>query len=187
MAGAEALIAELELTGRAVVRARRDGLWLAILGALGFTAIGGLLLAGWIEDPGWTTAHLLLVGGAAVLFFGVVGVPTLVWRSATASRSLVVTAEALELADGSIVRWPDVRSAKVVSVLGQRIAVLLPRSERIDEHRRRLRPVARLLAALNGAVLRERSPVALPAQLQLAPAELLRLVQHARRLGGHLR
>ncbi|WP_405219580.1 hypothetical protein [Agrococcus sp. Ld7] len=184
---ADGAIEELERTGRVVVRAAVGGIAAAILGALGFAAIGALLIWPWLSEPNWEATPAAVIGSAALIFFGVIGVPTLVWRWATASRSIVLTSEGAVLAGGSRVRWSHVRFARLMTILGQRFTVLLPRAERAADQLRGLPPIARLGAVLNGWLVRERAPVALPTQLELPAAELLRLVQHARRLGGHLR
>lgn len=184
---AEAAIDELERTGRVAVRSEAGGIALVLLGSLAFAAFGALLVVPWLSEPSWMAVPAFLLGSVSFGFFGVYGVPTLIWRWATASRSIVVTPDGAELAGGSRVRWAHVRSARLMTLVGQRFAVLLPRPERVPDQLRALSPPARRGAVLNGWLLRERAPVALPTQLELSPAELLRLVQHARRLGGHLR
>lgn len=185
MQDADAAITELERTGRAVVRSRTGGVALALLGAVAFTAAGAALVALWLVEPSWPQVPGLVAGAAGVLFFGVVGVPTLVWRWATAARSITITADEATLAGGSRMRWALVRSARVASVMGQRFVVLLPRDE--PDALRGLSPLVRVLSRWNGRLLGEPAAVALPVQVALSPAALLRLVQHARRRGGHLR
>lgn len=180
----QAAIDELDRSGSVRVGSRRGGLLLAVLGALLFTAVSAWLLAGFFVEPSWWAVPRLLAGGVGVLFFGIIGVPTLLWRWATAQRSITVTTQGLALAGGSRIAWQHVRSAKLATVFGQRFAVLLPRDE--PDAQAGLTPLARLLARWNGWLLREASPIALPAQVELAPDALLQLVQHARRRGGHL-
>jgi hypothetical protein len=184
---ADAAIEELERSGRVVVRAVVGGIAAAVVGALVFAAIGALLIAGWVSEPSWAAVPAALLGAVALGFFGLLGVPVLVARWATASRAVVLTADGAMLGGGSRVQWAHVRSARLETLLGQRFAVLLPREEHVADQLRALPLPARLGALLNGRLLREPAPVALPAQLELSPAELLRVVQRARRLGGHLR
>lgn len=177
-------LAAFERTGRVVVRTRRGGMALALLGALVFTAVSALLMVPWLSDPSWRAAPALVVGAAGIGFFGAVGVPTLIWRWATAARSLTITTEDVAFASGHRMRWSSVRSARLATIAGQRFVVLLPRRD--PAALADLSLPGRWLAWSNGRLLHESAAVALPTQLEIGPGALLRIVQRARRLGGQL-
>lgn len=178
--------AELRRAGATTVRASRAGIGWALAGSIAFAAAGAALLVGAVVAGSAAGIPAALVGAAAVLFFGVVGVPVLVHRAATADRAVRLDRHGVVLGDGSRAAWSAVRSARLETLLGQRFVVL-----RLDGPHAAagLRPPQRLLARWNEGLLRRRHDarpgrwaLALPTQLERSPAELLQLVQAARRL-----
>lgn len=119
-----------ELVTQGSVQLRNDArkLSLAFIGCVVFAFIGLVILLG---DP---SGGEIVFGGLAVLFFGVIGVPVLIWRIATGSPRVTVTREGVSVGNKTGVAWSDVEEVIGLKVNGARMLALRMRdSDTLDE------------------------------------------------------
>lgn len=119
-----------ELVMQGSVRLRNDPrkLTLALIGCVLFAFIGIAILFG---DA---SGGVVFVGVLAILFFGVLGIPVLIWRIATGSPRVTVTREGVTVGNKTGVAWSDVEEVVGLKVSGARsIALRMREEEALDE------------------------------------------------------
>lgn len=144
---------------------------LLLVGALLFVLVGVFLIGSGEVVSG-------VVGWLCVLFFGVLGVPILLWRSLRPTVELKVHRDRgvwLRQGDASWVPWAAIRQIGIVNLQRQDIVVLV-----VDPmvHARRLaasRGAARSLHRVNAGLIGQ-DALAVPSPLTIRPPALVQLL-----------
>ncbi|MCB4208691.1 STM3941 family protein [Arthrobacter sp. UM1] len=110
---------ELQQTGQTVFPTNMTRMWLSLLGTLGFTALGLWILFNphpTMRFPSWV---VVIFGAAAVLFFGVIGIPSLLFQMARRNRLLVDMERGLSFGSEKIgaqaeadIAWEEVKRVR---------------------------------------------------------------------------
>ncbi|MPV37258.1 STM3941 family protein [Georgenia subflava] len=163
MSDTELWESELAGTGQVRLRTNHGKNVLALLGCLAF-AVVGLALIG--AD---SSVVRTIVGYAAVVFFGVIGIPALVVQLFR-PRDVVVTPTEVRLRNATV-PWNQVLRVEYGAISGQTFAVLRLTDEGAVAVQQQYGPLTRLLDRANSRLTQGPS-VALPAQLKADRREL---------------
>lgn len=124
-------------------------------------------------------------GWAAVLFFGVLGIPLMLIRSIRPTPQLTVGAERgvwLDQGDSSWLAWPEIEAVTLGEVSGQKMVALAVSPELYDRRFAESSAVTRGLSSANESIIGGPGLV-IPTNLSIAPADLAEwlAVEHAER------
>lgn len=183
---------QLRSTGMLVIPESPMRLWGSLLGCVGFTVVGVVVIL--IANQSSSPLLYMLAGIASIGFFGVIGIPGMIRKIILRSR-LVVTPEGLRLERRNIVnesaRWAD-----IAEFFGQEVApdgtrgqlvigyILTPLGQQM---RRQDATTAQLSQQINEVADRgmgKEERVYLPGTLEGSKEDLLALLQQAHQLYG---
>ncbi len=183
---------QLRSTGMLVIPESPMRLWGSLLGCVGFTVVGVVVIL--IANQSSSPLLYMLAGIASIGFFGVIGIPGMIRKIILRSR-LVVTPEGLRLERRNIVnesaRWVD-----IAEFFGQEVApdgtrgqlvigyILTPLGQQM---RRQDATTAQLSQQINEVADRgmgKEERVYLPGTLEGSKEDLLALLQQAHQLYG---
>lgn len=183
---------QLRSTGMLVIPESPMRLWGSLLGCVGFTVVGVVVIL--IANQSSSPLLYMLAGIASIGFFGVIGIPGMIRKIILRSR-LVVTPEGLRLERRNIVnesaRWVD-----IAEFFGQEVApdgtrgqlvigyILTPLGQQM---RRKDATTAQLSQQINEVADRgmgKEERVYLPGTLEGSKEDLLALLQQAHQLYG---
>ena len=184
---------QLRSTGMLVIPESPMRLWGSLLGCVGFTVVGVVVIL--IANQSSSPLLYMLAGIASIGFFGVIGIPGMIRKIILRSR-LVVTPEGLRLERRNIVnesaRWTD-----IAEFFGQEVTpdsgtqaqlvigyILTPLGQQM---RRQDATTAQLSQQINEVADRgmgKEERVYLPGTLEGSKEDLLALLQQAHQLYG---
>ena len=183
---------QLRSTGMLVIPESPMRLWGSLLGCVGFTVVGVVVIL--IANQSSSPLLYMLAGIASIGFFGVIGIPGMIRKIILRSR-LVVTPEGLRLERRNIVnesaRWSD-----IAEFFGQEVTPDGPRGQLVigytltplgQQMRRQDATTAQLSQQINEVADRgmgKEERVYLPGTLEGSKEDLLALLQQAHQLYG---
>ncbi len=170
---------QLARDGEITFTQSRGKMFFFLLGSLAF-AVVGLVMA--IGDGGLAVR---LVGWVAVLFFGVIGIPTLLLKVVRPTPQLTVSADRgvwLAQGDASWVAWRDIHEVGLGEIQGQEMVALMVSPELYEQRFAESSVAGRGLAAANERVVGGTALV-IPSGLPLRPVTLAEWLgtEHAER------
>lgn len=183
---------QLRSTGMLVIPESPMRLWGSLLGCVGFTVVGVVVIL--IANQSSSPLLYMLAGIASIGFFGVIGIPGMIRKIILRSR-LVVTPEGLRLERRNIVnestRWVDIaeffgQEVTPDGTRGQLVIgyILTPLGQQM---RRQDATTAQLSQQINEVADRgmgKEERVYLPGTLEGSKEDLLALLQQAHQLYG---